>query len=162
MNKPSTFAKRLRELLDYTGWTQTELAAKTGISKSSINHYLKGDWEGKQDAVYSIARVANVSEAWLMGYDTSRTREPNIIDLITTNDGRNAALALLQERKASPASSDAPISIDFARNNHEEDMLLLARHMAPIPEEDRLELKKQFKQSIDLYLKAKGLSPMED
>ena len=74
MNKPSTFAKRLRELLDYTGWTQTKLAAETGISKSSINHYLKGDWEGKQDAVFAIARAANVSEAWLMGFDVCRDR----------------------------------------------------------------------------------------
>ncbi|WP_081032322.1 helix-turn-helix domain-containing protein [Flavonifractor plautii] len=47
---------------------------------------------------------------------------------------------------------------DFAQNHHEEDMLLLARHMAPIPEEDRNALKEQFKNSIDLYLKAKGLS----
>lgn len=74
MNKPSTFAKRLRELLDDTRWTQTELATRTGISKSSINHYLKGDWEGKQDAVFSIARTANVNEAWLMGYDVCKDR----------------------------------------------------------------------------------------
>ena len=47
---------------------------------------------------------------------------------------------------------------DFAQNHHEEDMLLLARHMAPIPEEDRNALKEQFKNSMDLYLKAKGLS----
>lgn len=47
---------------------------------------------------------------------------------------------------------------DFAKNALEEDMLLLARHMEPIPEEDRQALKRQFKNSIDLYLKAKGLS----
>ena len=45
------------------------------ISKSSISHYLKGDWEGKQDAVYSIAQVLNVSEAWLMGYDVPMDAE---------------------------------------------------------------------------------------
>ena len=44
----------------------------------------------------------------------------------------------------------------------EEDMLLLARHMAPIPEDDRKQLKEQFRKSIDLYLKARGLSEMED
>jgi len=51
---------------------------------------------------------------------------------------------------------------DFAQNNHEEDMLLLARHMEPIPEEDRNALKAQFKNSIDLYLKARGIHNTED
>jgi len=49
-----------------------------------------------------------------------------------------------------------------AQTEDEEDMLLLARHMEPIPEEDRKQLKEQFKKSIDLYLKARGLSETED
>lgn len=61
----ATFSKRLRTAIDMRGISQTELAKKTGISKSSISHYLKGDWEGKQDAVYALALALNVSEAWL-------------------------------------------------------------------------------------------------
>ena len=53
--------------------TQAELSSRSKIS--SISHYLKGDWEGKQDAVYSIAQVLNVSEAWLMGYDVPMDAE---------------------------------------------------------------------------------------
>ena len=67
--KPATFAQRLREGLDLRRMKQIELATRSGISKYSISHYLKGDWEGKQDAVYELARALNVSEAWLMGYD---------------------------------------------------------------------------------------------
>lgn len=55
--------------------TQAELSSRSKISKSSSSHYLKGDWEGKQDAVYSIAQVLNVSEAWLMGYDVPMDAE---------------------------------------------------------------------------------------
>ena len=62
-NKTATFAQRLREGLDMRGLKQVELAAMSGISKYSISHYLKGDWEGKQDAVYELARVLNVAEA---------------------------------------------------------------------------------------------------
>lgn len=65
--KTATFAQRLREGLDLRGMKQIELATRSGISKYSISHYLKGDWEGKQDAVYELARALNVSEAWLMG-----------------------------------------------------------------------------------------------
>ena len=72
--KISTFAQRLRAGLDARQMTQAELSSRSKISKSSISHYLKGDWEGKQDAVYSIAQVLNVSEAWLMGYDVPTDR----------------------------------------------------------------------------------------
>ena len=72
--KTATFAQRLREGLDLCGMKQIELATRSGISKYSISHYLKGDWEGKQDAVYELARALNVSEAWLMGYDVPAER----------------------------------------------------------------------------------------
>ena len=73
--KISTFAQRLRAGLDARQMTQAELSSRSKISKSSISHYLKGDWEGKLDAVYSIAQVLNVSEAWLMGYDVPMDAE---------------------------------------------------------------------------------------
>ena len=72
--KTATFAQRLREGLDLRGMKQIELATRSGISKYSISHDLKGDWEGKQDAVYELARALNVSEAWLMGYDVPAER----------------------------------------------------------------------------------------
>lgn len=72
--KTATFAQRLREGLDLRGMKQIELATRSGISKYSISHYLKGDWEGKQDAVYELARALSVSEAWLMGYDVPAER----------------------------------------------------------------------------------------
>lgn len=73
--KNSTFAQRLRAGLDARQMTQAELASRSKISKSSISHYLKGDWEGKQDAVYALAQVLNVSETWLMGYDVPMEAE---------------------------------------------------------------------------------------
>lgn len=68
-DKVATFARRLREGLDVRGMTQAELAKRSGISKSSISRYIKGDWEGKQSAVYELAKALGVMEAWLMGYD---------------------------------------------------------------------------------------------
>lgn len=94
--KTATFAQRLREGLDLRGMKQIELATRSGISKYSISHYLKGDWEGKQDAVYAIARALHVDEAWLMGYDVPMERpdwiDPLISSCIEENkSGRTAA-----------------------------------------------------------------------
>ena len=49
--------------------SQTELAKRTGIGKSSISTYLAGSYEPKQKNIYRMAQVLNVNEAWLMGYD---------------------------------------------------------------------------------------------
>ena len=82
----ATFSKRLRTAIDMRGISQTVLAKKTGISKSSISHYLKGDWEGKQDAVYALALALNVSEAWLMGFDAKMERGNNLTAPQSTDD----------------------------------------------------------------------------
>lgn len=50
----------------------------------------------------------------------------------------------------------------MAQNEVEEEILLLARHMEPLSAEDRKTLTDQFRSHIDLYLKARGLSGMED
>lgn len=68
-SKVASFSQRLRAGLERSGMTQAELSVRSGISKSSISRYVKGDWEGKQEAVYSIAQVLKVSVPWLMGYD---------------------------------------------------------------------------------------------
>lgn len=84
MEKKYTFAARLRELLDHYGIRQSDMSERTGISKSSLSHYLKGDWEGKQDVIYKISSAYGVSAAWLMGVDcamfpedsTSQAKKP--------------------------------------------------------------------------------------
>lgn len=82
--KVATFGQRLREGLDRQGITQTELARRSGISKSSISRYVKGDWEGKQEAVYALAQALEVNEAWLMGYDVPPARGTAREDLYRT------------------------------------------------------------------------------
>ena len=83
-DKAASFSQRLREALDARGMKQVELAEKSQISKSSISRYLKGDWEGKQSAVYALAKALGVTEAWLMGYDVpvekKDTSAPKITD----------------------------------------------------------------------------------
>lgn len=74
MYRPATFAERLKTALEMKGMTKAELSRLTGISRSSLTRYAKGDWEGKQDAVYAIAKALNLSEAWLMGYDAPMDR----------------------------------------------------------------------------------------
>nr|WP_302520623.1 LexA family transcriptional regulator [uncultured Allisonella sp.] len=61
-----TFASRLKWALEKSGMKPTDLSNITGIGKSSISRYLKGEYIPKQKKLNQIATVLNVSEGWLL------------------------------------------------------------------------------------------------
>ena len=65
---------RIEEALSLRGMKQVELCEKTGISKSSLNHWIKQHWQPKQKALLAMARALDVSELWLAGYDVDKKR----------------------------------------------------------------------------------------
>jgi len=76
-NMKRSCSERLSQALSIKNITQTELCKRTGIPKSAMSQYIKGNFEPKQDRIYLIAKALNISEAWLMGYDVSMHREEN-------------------------------------------------------------------------------------
>ena len=72
----TTYEKRnrIREALALRNMKQVELCEKTGIKKSSVNNWLAQRWQPKQDALMKMARVLDVSEMWLAGYDVPPDR----------------------------------------------------------------------------------------
>ena len=67
-------AERIREAMDAKGITQAELAASSGLSRSSISRYLSGQMEPKPKAIALLARELNVTEMWLWGYEVPQDR----------------------------------------------------------------------------------------
>lgn len=65
---------RIREALVIRNMKQVELCEKTGLKKSSINNWLAQRWQPKQDAIMKLAKVLDVSEMWLAGYDVPMER----------------------------------------------------------------------------------------
>lgn len=76
----NSFAQRLRLALDIRNMKQIDLAEKSGVSRSLISAYLKGDYEAKQDKIFLIAQALNVNEGWLMGLEVpmEKTLDDNI------------------------------------------------------------------------------------
>lgn len=72
------FSVRLKKALTIRNMKASELARKTGIKAPMISEYLKGKYKAKQDNIYLIAKALNVNEAWLMGFDVSMERVPDI------------------------------------------------------------------------------------
>lgn len=83
--RTETCGQRIEKALDIKGMKQAELCKLANVPKSSLSHYLSGAYEPKQTRIYDMARVLNVSEAWLMGYDVPMEREkeasPNELQL---------------------------------------------------------------------------------
>lgn len=67
--------KRLLELRDMYGLSDTEFAKRIGVPKSSMSMYLSGKRKMRQDRVAVVANEFNVSEAWIMGYDAPMRKQ---------------------------------------------------------------------------------------
>lgn len=69
-----TTANRLKEAMEAAGKRPVDVCNATGLDKGALSHYMKGNYEPKQDAVYKIAKYLGVSEMWLWGYDCKKDR----------------------------------------------------------------------------------------
>lgn len=80
-----SFKDRLNKAIADQDIKPAELARRTGINKSSITAWLKGDYEAKQDNIFKLSKALGVSEAWLMGIDKASTPPTNIIPITDSN-----------------------------------------------------------------------------
>ena len=63
------FSNRLKKALEFNNMKPIELADKLKINKGIISNYINDKYKPKYDRITDIARILNVNEAWLMGYD---------------------------------------------------------------------------------------------
>ncbi len=74
MNKIESCGKRIEKALSIRNMKQAELSKLANVPKSSLSLYIKGAYEPKQDKIYAMAKVLDVSDTWLMGYDSNMER----------------------------------------------------------------------------------------
>ena len=68
-----TFANRLSNLIDDSDETTYTLADKLGLTPATISRYTNAIMKPKVPTVKSLAQIFNVNDAWLMGYDVSKS-----------------------------------------------------------------------------------------
>ena len=74
LNRISTTSQRLKIAMDMAHMSQSDLAEKTGLNKSTISRYCSDRHEPKADAINKLATALDVSEMWLWGYDVPMER----------------------------------------------------------------------------------------
>ena len=90
--------QRIAKALDINGMKQADLCKLAKVPKSSLSLYLSGAYEPKQNRIYDMARVLNVNEAWLMGYDVPMERQENASpDELPLTEGEKMMLELFRK-----------------------------------------------------------------
>lgn len=83
-------ANRLREAMKEKGLTQQALSNLSGVTKSSISHYVNGKNVPDNFQAFKLSRVLECDPSWLMGVD-----DQNFI--VVENTELQRKLALLDE-----------------------------------------------------------------
>ena len=93
---------RIRKALSIRNMTQTDLCAKTNISKSSLSEYLNGKHEPGNDKVFILAKALDVDPVWLWGYDVPMENKEELQetksspDELQLTEGEKAFIKLLR------------------------------------------------------------------
>lgn len=96
--RTETCGRRIKKALSIREMKQCDLCRLTNIPKSSLSLYLSDACEPKQDRIYMISSVLNVSEAWLMGFDVPMEREQVILyNEETISDAEKVLLNLFRQ-----------------------------------------------------------------
>ena len=119
-----TFSERLRYVLNEKKITQSELSKMTGIGKSSLTAYLKGEYTPKQNNIYKIAKALNIPTFYLIGwekYDKSidlqkLKADVDIFDKILSNYKENEALQLSKIIENFNSIEDKQRLVDYSDN----------------------------------------------
>lgn len=123
------------KLLNEKGVTAYRVAKDTGLNPTTFTDWKKGKSSPKTDKLQKIADYFGVSLDWLTG----------------GSDFQN-----VQERIA-PEVETPSSEKDYAKNETERKLLVLCRKANDVSEEEREDIINLFENTIDLYLKAKGI-----
>ena len=110
-------ATRIKTALSIRKMTQTELCAKTKISKSSLSEYLSGKYVPRQDKTFVIAQALDVDPVWLMGYDVpmEKKEQPEQKKIPPTEDQLSEGEKLVLELFRQIPTDRQPEALDLLR-----------------------------------------------
>ena len=98
-NPTESCAIRIKKALSIRNMKQSELCAKTKISKSVLSEYISGAYEPKQDRIFLLSQALNVDPVWLMGFDVPMEKDNKKISPNEANltEGEKVMLELFRQ-----------------------------------------------------------------
>lgn len=85
--KVATFSERIKYAMAVKDIKQTDIVKILGIGKGHFSSYVSGRYEPKQNNLHLIAKILNVNEAWLAGYDVAMDNLSSEVNSKDTAEG---------------------------------------------------------------------------
>lgn len=96
--------ERMKEVMQTKNIKAAELSRRSGIDRSSLSHYLSGDYLPKMENIEKIAAALGVSVSYLAGYsdEANPTGDPALDDFLDkftrmTQPGSFGAVSISEE-----------------------------------------------------------------
>lgn len=106
-----SFSERLKQALELRDLKPTKLSELSNINKSTISQYIQGVYQPKRARIELFAKILNVNEAWLIGYDVPMERNKQDDRFLSLNSkGRKQYENFLNE--ATMYFNDEKISLE--------------------------------------------------
>lgn len=116
--KVAELKDRLKYAMEVKDVRAVDLCKQAGIPKVSMSYYLSGRSEPKSDRVYVLAKLLDVSEAWLLGYDVVMERsadQKNVDETVALfnriEKDRDFKQLMLRMNRLNPAQLEAVKSV---------------------------------------------------
>lgn len=87
-----TTAERLKEIMEEKALKQSDIIErakpfmeqfKSKLTRQDLSQYCSGKVRPSQNKLFLLAAACGVNEAWLMGYDVPKSRNKEMLDLIS-------------------------------------------------------------------------------
>ena len=151
----SKFSERLKACMEEMDIKPSELSKLTGIDKSSISRYLKGDYVPKQLKVTILADALHVNAGWLFsGVQQKETDYSNIKNIVPLELKKVPLLGTIAAGKPILCDEhielllpcDADLNADFALRVHGDSMIdvgyfdgdIVFIHQQPVVEDGQI------------------------
>lgn len=150
-------------LLKQNSHTQKELTDYLGLEKSTFSSWKSGKSQSYYKYIPQIASFLGTTPDYLWGW----TDDPT--DYENTEENLNAPLDSIEHFDGDPKQIyefQKTVEHDYYEEQRKkfeaEQIELIARHLANVPAEDRERLLKNFGETVDIYLAAKGIKKKND
>lgn len=130
MDIGSDIAKRLKEAIENSGFTYTELEEKTEIAKSSLQRYANGTTKKiPVDVIGKISDAIGCSFNWIMGRDSEKLKSPEVTSDVAIFPVISSASEIYSEPAAEDWSGETvAVPAEYLGGHSKEDFFVLSVH----------------------------------
>jgi len=115
-----SFKSRLAQIINENDLSKAEIARRIGASRSTLSGWLNGEYEANSENIYKLARLFNVTEAWLLGFVDERqeveiqenNQESFLLPLLNVSAGKEES-----DQSQSHEMVECPSHLSYLKDN---------------------------------------------